>query len=86
MGQVHFYRNNLADAVPQFAAPVSISAGGLVIDVSEPAAARVIDFNGNGLMDLVVGAGDGTVRVFLSMGTHVDGKPILTVGTAISFT
>jgi uncharacterized membrane protein YgcG len=84
MGQVHFYRNNLADAVPQFEPPVYIEQVGVPIQVTEPAAARVIDFNGDGLKDLVVGAGDGTVQVFLSSGTHVDGRPILAAGTAFS--
>jgi len=54
------------------------------IQVTGPAAARVVDFNGDGLMDLVVGAGDGSVLVFLSTGTDADGKPILAAGTPIS--
>jgi hypothetical protein len=84
LGQIHFYRNRLADAVPQFEPPVYIEQAGVPIQVSGPAAARVADLNGDGLSDLVVGAGDGTVRVFLSTGTGADGRPILAVGTAFS--
>ena len=73
-GGVQFCRNLGTDAAshqPIFAAPMDLLAGPAAnkqpINVGKRATPDVADFNGDGRMDLVVGALDGKVRVFLNL-------------------
>jgi bacillolysin len=69
---------SLADGL-EFAAPVAVmagpSGGELPIDVGEQAMVATADWNSDGRVDLVVGAQDGTVRVYLD--TAGFGPPVL---------
>ncbi|MBM4318476.1 MAG: VCBS repeat-containing protein, partial [Deltaproteobacteria bacterium] len=49
---------------PCFAAPVPLLAAGRAVGVAGPAVPRLADLDGDGLTDLLVGAGDGTVQLF----------------------
>ena len=60
------------NALPALAAPVLIEAGGepIAVDIGH-AAPFVVDFDGDGNKDLVVGQfSDGLARVYLNVGTH----------------
>jgi hypothetical protein len=80
-GRVRWYRNTLADATPQLTAWGFLQAGGVEIQVTGPAAPIVVDWNADGQKDLLVGAGDGTVSVFLNQGT--DANPVLAAGVTV---
>jgi hypothetical protein len=85
-GRVRWYRNTLADATPQLTEQGFLDAGLILLTVTPPAAPVVIDWNQDGLKDLLVGAGDGTMQVFLndpaSGGT--DANPVLAAPVQVS--
>ncbi|MCI0372062.1 MAG: FG-GAP-like repeat-containing protein, partial [candidate division NC10 bacterium] len=81
-GAVRWYRNTLEDATPQLRAWGFLDAGGGALQVVGPAAPVVVDWNADGTKDLLVGAGDGTVSVFLNQGT--DANPVLAAGVTLS--
>ncbi len=54
----------------QFSAPVAVSAGDKPLDVpAESPAPNAADWDGDGLFDLLMGAGDGSVRFYRNQGT-----------------
>lgn len=69
-GTVQFFSNANTDADPQFGAAVLLQAGPngakTDVDVGARATVDVADWNNDGRDDLVVGALDGLVRVFLN--------------------
>jgi subtilase family serine protease/methionine-rich copper-binding protein CopC len=68
-GQLLFYANVGTDLSPVFADPAALTAGGAIIDLAGSARSRpfVGDFNHDGMSDLLVGALDGLVRVYLGL-------------------
>jgi hypothetical protein len=77
LGKVRLFTNTATDAAPAFDAGVYLQVGqpGVKadIDVGDRATPVPVDWNGDGRKDLVVGALDGKVRVYLNEGT--DGAP-----------
>ena len=63
-GTVRFYRNTGTDASPAFSGYQNLEADGLTVDVGSYSRPDVFDWNGDGMVDLLVGNGDGNVRVF----------------------
>lgn len=49
-----------------FQPPQPLLAGGAPINLGSHAAPRLVDWNGDGVLDLLVGAGDGTARIFMA--------------------
>ncbi len=69
-GRVRLYLNIATDAAPAFDAGVFLTRAGAEIDVGSRATPTVLDWDGDGRKDLVVGAIDGRVRVYLNSGTQ----------------
>jgi hypothetical protein len=72
-GTVVFYHNAGSDADPSFDAGTLLEVGPLgaksPIDVGTRATLDIVDWDENGLRDLVMGAYDGKIRVYLNDGT-----------------
>ncbi|MBN2474795.1 MAG: VCBS repeat-containing protein [Pirellulales bacterium] len=68
-GQILLYSNIGTDVAPQFSAYDGVTADGGPIDLPSTPRARptVADWTGDGLPDLLVGAGDGKVRLYQSV-------------------
>jgi hypothetical protein len=65
-GQLCFYTNTGTDAAPAFTDYVSIAADGVPIDLPGTPRSRpfVCDWTGDGLPDVLIGSGDGLVRLY----------------------
>ena len=65
-GQLLLYLNENTDAAPIFSSPVMVEAGGAAIDLPGTPRSRpfVCDWTGDGLPDVLVGSGDGTVGLY----------------------
>jgi hypothetical protein len=81
-GQVRFYEGIPSDAIPLLTYTGPIQASGTVIDVGNNSAPLVVDWNEDGLPDLMIGAegsSTGTIsslRLYMNSGST--GNPILT--------
>jgi hypothetical protein len=66
-GQLLYYSNIGNAGLPDFAEAEYLSAGGLPIDLPDSQRSRpyICDFNSDGLQDLIVGYGDGRLRLYL---------------------
>jgi hypothetical protein len=69
-GRVRLYLNTGTDEAPAFDAGVFLALAGADLDVGYRATPTVLDWDGDGRKDLVVGALDGRVRVYLNSGTQ----------------
>jgi hypothetical protein len=80
-GDVCFLRNTGSDPIPDFVPPALIpnTSVGCHGGYACPA---VVDWNGDGKQDLLVGAGDGTVWYFQNSGSPAN--PVFTTGTALT--
>jgi hypothetical protein len=67
--------NSGLEEAPAFADGVDLYAGSSAIYVGSNAAPAVVDYNGDGAKDLVVGNADGQVVVYLNQGS--DAAPVL---------
>lgn len=76
LGQVYLYVNIGGDSAPLFGVGVPLEVGepGLKapIDVGYRATPVFADWNGDGLRDLVVGAIDGRIHLFINSGSDTD--------------
>lgn len=78
-GSIMFYENIGTNASPEFAPGVNLQAGGSNIQLSAGTRLWVDDWNGNGLLDLLVSDYNGQVSVFLqsTVGTAPGGAAAL---------
>jgi hypothetical protein len=77
-GNVWLIPNEGTKTEPAFGKHVQLTAGGKPIRVQGDAGPCVADWDGDGLPDLIVGAGDGSVKLFRNVGTRT--KPVLAAG------
>lgn len=80
-GTVSLFLNQGSEGAPAFGAPSYLLVNAAPISVGADAAPAVIDLNGDGRKDLVVGAADGSVWYFQNEGT--DEAPGLTLMGAL---
>ncbi|OVE75456.1 hypothetical protein BVX97_04520, partial [bacterium E08(2017)] len=64
VGNIRFYRNVGTDASPLFDGYENLMAGGTIIDVGSQARPEIVDWDGDGYADLLVGGRDGKVLLF----------------------
>lgn len=74
-GTVKLFINSGLEAAPAFGGGADIQAAGSAISVGGSAAPAVIDYNGDGAKDLLVGNAAGQIVVFLNQGD--DAAPLL---------
>ena len=65
-GQLLFYSNTGSDDAPNFTDYILVEAGGVPIDLPDQPRSRpfVCDWTGDGLLDVLIGAGDGKVHLY----------------------
>jgi hypothetical protein len=68
-GQVHVFLNVGTPAAPKLTFVGYLQVGGHDLDIGEYASPAVADWNGDGLWDLLVGGGEGTIGLFINEGT-----------------
>jgi len=74
---VLFFPLLLSADVPTFAAPVKVQANGIPLTVSAHAAPCVVDWDGDGVKDLLVGQyTGGNIRLYINSGTNA--APVFT--------
>ncbi len=78
-GTVKVFLNVGTDEAPTFDGGTSLLIGQTVIDVGNRATPSVVDWNNDGRKDLVAGAYDGRIHLFLNEGT--DTEPDFVAGT-----
>lgn len=78
-GVVKVFLNIGTDEEPTFDGGTALRIGQTVIDVGNRATPSVVDWNNDGRKDLVVGAYDGRIYLFLNEGT--DTEPVFVAGT-----
>ena len=68
-GQILTYFNNGTDAAPVFNGYTAVESDGSAIDLAGDLRSRpfVCDWNDDGIMDLLIGYGDGLVRLYIGM-------------------
>ena len=76
-GQLLFYANVGTDAVPAFNGYQLLSADGAAIRLTGTPRSRecVVDYNGDGILDVLVGAADGLVRLYAGQSSVNGGTP-----------
>ena len=62
-GDVYYFANEGSDAEPKYAAKVKVEAGGKPLKVRGDSGPVTADWDGDGVLDLLVGSGDGSVVV-----------------------
>jgi TolB-like protein len=69
-GEIFLYLNEGTNGQPIFGKPIKLNGGSL--DVGSNSSPDMVDWNGDGKKDLVVGNDDGEIFVFLNKGTNED--------------
>ncbi|MEW6097185.1 MAG: FG-GAP-like repeat-containing protein [bacterium] len=86
-GNIWVYLNGGTDSNPVFNQGYQVlGTGSIALDVGNDAIPYVINWDGKGNKDLVVGNSDGEVYVFLSKPLPEDGTPAFTIGTKLQTT
>lgn len=90
-GTVELFLNTGSDTAPVFAAGQALVAGGSVLSVGSGAAPVVVDLNGDGLKDIIVGNAAGNIVVCLNQGSDAAPQlaaaaPLFRVGGAVRLT
>ena len=67
---VRFYQNTGTDLAPVFSGYTNLQAAGSDIDVGLRATLDVVDFDADGLRDLIMGDGDGMLRYYHNSGSN----------------
>ncbi|TKJ40638.1 hypothetical protein CEE37_06655 [candidate division LCP-89 bacterium B3_LCP] len=75
-GKMYYCQNNGTNEVPSLASPVALQTGTIDIDHGSTARAAIIDWDGDGTTDLVVGGYDSRLKLFLQALT-TDPAPII---------
>jgi len=70
-GYVTLYLNTGTPESPRYDAGTKLKAGGKEIKVRSPSAPYLVDWNGDGKMDLLVGNGGGYLHLFLNQGDGI---------------
>ncbi|MFH1758172.1 MAG: FG-GAP-like repeat-containing protein [Pseudomonadota bacterium] len=83
-GFVTVYLNQGTNAAPRYAVGMKLRGGGKEIKVKNPSAPYLVDWNGDGKIDLLVGDGGGYLHLFLNAGAadSVDFAPGVKVQAA----
>ncbi len=68
-GTVRLFTNVSSEVAPAFAAGVDLEAGGASLSVTNDAAPAVVDYEGDGDKDLLVGNGSGQLFVYENIGS-----------------
>ncbi len=70
-GRLHFFRNVSTGTVAQFQLeqPNVLDAAGVIIDVGQFATPQLVDLDGDGLLDLVIGERNGNLNHYRNTGT-----------------
>ncbi|MDO8957670.1 MAG: FG-GAP-like repeat-containing protein [Deltaproteobacteria bacterium] len=69
-GEIFLYLNEGSNEQPVFGKPIKLNGGSL--DVGSTSSPEVVDWNGDGKKDLIIGNADGEIIVFLNKGTNED--------------
>jgi TolB-like protein len=67
-GEIFLYLNVGTNQQPAFGKPIKLNGGKL--DVGSNSSPEVVDWDGDGKKDLVIGNSDGEIRVYLNKGTN----------------
>lgn len=71
-GSVKLFLNTGLEAVPAFGGGLDLAVAGSALNVGGQAVPVVIDLDGNGIKDLVVGSGAGQVLAFVNQGSDAE--------------
>lgn len=86
LGKVRFYRNIGSAAVPTYCGFVFAQTGSGDLTVPRYSCLgifpRMVDWDLDGKLDILAGIGDGTVKIFLNIGTKTD--PLFDAGTLLT--
>ena len=69
-GEIWVFLNEGTNEQPAFGKPIQLNGG--KIDVGSESSVDIVDWNGDGKKDLVVGNNDGEIFVFINRGTNSD--------------
>ncbi len=84
-GQILTYFNTGTDAAPVFHGYSAVESDGSAIDLAGDLRSRpfVCDWNDDGIMDLLVGYGDGLVRLYIGMDDLTNGECVTPVAVRL---
>jgi hypothetical protein len=80
-GSVKLFINTGLEEAPAFAAALDLQTSGGVLNVGGNAAPAMVDYNGDGAKDLLIGNDAGAVVVYLNQGT--DASPLFNVAITV---
>ena len=68
-GLIYFYKNVGSSTSPKLASPVPLKAGGKLLRVAGFSTPRAVDYNNDGLLDLLTGDLLGRIHIYLNIGS-----------------
>jgi hypothetical protein len=80
-GSIKLFINTGLEEAPAFAAALDLQTSGGVLNVGGNAAPAMVDYNGDGAKDLLIGNDAGAVVVYLNQGT--DASPLFNVAITV---